>query len=167
MFIDDSREWNVTFLVDSFRPLRLVLLQRGADRPFAPGWYTGVGGKVDATDASRLAAAARELREETGLVGTDLKEFAHAWINENMRIAYFVLPYTESALPKCNEGDLLWADEENLFDLKIIPTTKIILEKWRDRAWDTENPFTVVIEREDVPTPEAPIRSVSLEEGIV
>ena len=50
---------------------RRVLLGR-KKRGFGQGFYNGFGGKVEASDASILTAAAREMKEESGLVPTDL-----------------------------------------------------------------------------------------------
>jgi len=42
-------------------------------RGFGTGFWNGFGGKVEATDASVAAAAARELQEECGLTALDLR----------------------------------------------------------------------------------------------
>ncbi|EOA84028.1 uncharacterized protein SETTUDRAFT_164342 [Exserohilum turcica Et28A] len=46
---------------------KLLLVQRAADETAFPNYWEIPGGKVDDTDESILHAAARELKEETGL----------------------------------------------------------------------------------------------------
>jgi 8-oxo-dGTP pyrophosphatase MutT (NUDIX family) len=58
----------LVFAPPSLSPVpKLLLLQRAATTPKLPGLFEPPGGKVETTDASVMAGAARELYEEAGL----------------------------------------------------------------------------------------------------
>ena len=58
-----------------FRDNRVLLLRRSEHRRFAPGLWTGVGGRVALDEMADLEGAAlREVLEETGLTAGDVSD---------------------------------------------------------------------------------------------
>ncbi len=159
----------VVFFIDQ-KTRRIGMLRRSGNVDFAPNMYTGVGGKIEKGEGN-YSGAARELNEE--LVGTfektSLHEFGRIIINGKAIISYFSLPFEADALPSTTEniGDLSWVSLDDIMQLEIIPTTKIFMEEWKKRAWDTSHPFTVSIQRADVSDIKSPVISVESQEGLV
>lgn len=135
--------YTVIFL---YRDDEFLLLQRAANKAFAPSRWTGVGGKVEVHEHGALGAAAlRELQEETGLSETDLKTFAlrrvlyHNRLGEPLTgLLYYTAQY-RGETPPCNEGDLYWKISEDFAGLDIIETTAHVLPRLvEDVARDPE-----------------------------
>ena len=137
-------KWNVIFLIDQLSPTRVVLLKRGEDRAFAPGLYTGIGGKVEPGETV-LASAYRELAEETGLQQIELTEFARCFVND-VGLFYFFGLYDKDTLPFSDEGTLEWVDCERLTTKHIISSTLEIVKEWQSRAFSTEQRWTLYLE---------------------
>ncbi len=163
--MNEQRHYTVIFLCDQFPPTQLILLRRGADRPFAPNRYTGIGGKVEDGEKP-LDGAVRELEEETGLTDISLEEFGRVILNNGQVLHYFFGNDKQGSVPKSNEGMLERVTVENLFSYDIIPTTKIFLEEWKKRSWDTFSPFTVMIFRDEPDDIDAKVKEVRVEEGL-
>ena len=51
---------------------RVLMLERAAHKKFLPGWFVGVGGKVEAGE-NVFDAAAREFEEETGMRAVEMR----------------------------------------------------------------------------------------------
>lgn len=140
----DYKAWNVIFLVNDLPPARVLLLQRAANKAFAPGLYTGVGGKVEPGETP-LASALRELEEETGITGLPLAEFARVQIRPDLWLHYFYAVW-DGAAPSTEDGTLVWSDTGAIFERKIIPTTQRLLAEWARRGFGVERPFTMVMD---------------------
>jgi 8-oxo-dGTP pyrophosphatase MutT (NUDIX family) len=136
--------WNVTFLLDSLPPQKLAVLQRAPFKKFAPGLYTGIGGKVEQGE-DILASAYRELEEETGIVPdqVELHEFACANIDERYFLHYFWGVYPHAILPVSEDGTLTWVSFENLLNLPLISTTWTVCSIWRERGYCLDKQFVV------------------------
>ncbi len=158
--------YTVIFLCNQLPPTQLILFRRAADRPFAPNRYTGVGGKVEEGETP-LAAAVRELEEETGLTDIPLAEFGRVIVNNRHILYYFFGNDNGNPLPESNEGIVERVKVEDLFSYNIIPTTKIFLEEWKKRFWDTTRLFTVSIVRDDPDGIDAKVKKMIVEEGLV
>lgn len=159
------KAYTVIFLCDGIPPTRIVLLHRGKDRAFAPNRYTGIGGKIEEGETP-LDGAIRELKEETGIVNVPLTEFGCVVLNNGQVLHYFAGDDTQTALPECNEGTLERVNLERIFSYDIIPTTKVFLEEWEKRAWDTKRQFSVFIAREQPDSIDSAIREVRVAEGL-
>ena len=112
-----------------------LLLQRSAEKQFAPNLWTGIGGKVEQDEFGDLRRSAlRELYEESG-VGTDtLEHFCLRRVMLQNRpgfpltlLLYFTGRLAERITPPCPEGRLVWKTAAELAALDIIETSKPIL----------------------------------------
>ncbi len=149
----EQKEFTVTFLVDKEPPDKVVLLRRAADKSFAPGFYTGIGGKVgdspEFENESALDSAYRELEEETegelGKGNIELKEFARCVYDSGPVIYYFWGRYAEDKPPRISpsDGTLVWVGTGDLLDRDFIPTTQAVCEEWARRGFRTDSPFTI------------------------
>jgi 8-oxo-dGTP diphosphatase len=114
---------------------RYLLLRRAAGKAFAPGRWTGVGGRVEADEYGALAAAAlRELAEETGITAAQIsppvlrRVLCHARPGGPLTVLlYYTARLTERLLPPCGEGTLAWVTPEELAALDVIETTRPVL----------------------------------------
>lgn len=112
-----------------------LLLQRAQTKAFAPGRWTGIGGRVESDELDDLPASAlRELQEETGLTGDDVANFTlrrtllHARPGESLTVLlYFTGTLSVQVTPSCPEGTLVWVRADQIASLDIIETTKAVL----------------------------------------
>lgn len=109
----------------------LLLLKRASTKAFAPGRWTGVGGRVEADEFDDLERAAlRELKEEASLDKHDIDNLTlrrvlyHNRFSEPLTgLLYFTAHYQGEA-PACPDGELHWKRPEVLGELDIIETTR-------------------------------------------
>lgn len=127
---DDVR--SVVFLVSSDRQ-RLVLLHRAEWKTFAPGRWTGIGGKLEGEEIAEPALGAlRELREETGLTLDDLSDWRFVADivdpGAEVRLVYYVAVLAGEQLPPCNEGTLHWVPLSDYHTYDLIENTRVVLD---------------------------------------
>jgi 8-oxo-dGTP diphosphatase len=147
------QSWNVIYLIDQTPfPSKIVLLKRSSTKKFAPGMYTGIGGKVEENETV-LESAYRELLEESGINNIQLTEFAKVFIDESEELVYFWGIYTPTNVPETNEGKLEWVPIKTILDKDIIPTTKEMINKWQTQNFSIQ-PF------------ELHVKTISSENGI-
>jgi 8-oxo-dGTP pyrophosphatase MutT (NUDIX family) len=144
----NPERWNVTFLLDALPPKKLVVLRRAVNKKFAPGLYTGIGGKVEHGE-NILESAYRELQEETGIDSSqvELHQFACADIDGIYQVYYFWGTYPHLDLPHSEDGSLSWVTFSDLLDLNLIPTTWNVCKVWQDLGQRLEPAFTVYMHR--------------------
>lgn len=119
---------------------RILLVQR-ADHDSSPGFWEVPGGAVDEDDVTILHGAARELREETGLIARKInhvvisdhekKPYGLTIFPNRHRTKWFgrvifeveVQSYSEVKLDPNEHQNFVWASENEIKDGKIIEST--------------------------------------------
>jgi 8-oxo-dGTP pyrophosphatase MutT (NUDIX family) len=156
---DDVRSVAFLFSADS---QRIMLLERAAWKAFAPGRWTGIGGRLEGEEVRDPAPGAlRELHEETGLTLADLR----AWRfvadvldpGAKVRLVYFTAVYPREELPLCTEGMLHWVPLTEYRHYDFIENTRVVLEALLaqglpdvdDAQFLAALPWRGVIQRED------------------
>lgn len=126
------RAYNVTLLCCQ---THYLLLQRSAEKTFAPLMWTGIGGSVEANEFETMRSAAlRELEEESGLTTASVQDYQLRRVLMLSRpdgsltiLFYFTGELDEMLNLDCDEGELHWLKEDALAELDIIPSTKAVL----------------------------------------
>lgn len=160
-----TKQWTVVFLGDAQPPSRLICLRRANWKKFQPGRYTGIGGKIEPGEEP-LAGAERELAEEVAdFRGIPLTEVGRLIVNGAYFLGYFAGQANPDRLPSCTEGTLAWVALADISRLDFIPTTKAFLEIWARRKWAL-TPFTVRAQRQPLEDPDAPLRELTISDGL-
>ena len=116
---------------------RILLLQRAEWKKFAPGRWTGLGGKVEPHELGDLVnAATREMFEETDLKPHEVSplqvrrflSFYHP-IEQGISLVYLTGTTASDRLPVCNEGTLHWLYPHELANLDVIENTAHVLPR--------------------------------------
>lgn len=136
-----QKVYTAIFLSNKYPFKKLIVLKRADWKKFAPLMYTGIGGKVE-NGESVLEGALRELKEETEITGIEIIEFARVTFGHGL-LHYFWGIYSKKNLPECNEGDLEWKEINEILNLSIIPSTKLVLEEWSNRGFSLDKPWTM------------------------
>lgn len=134
---DDVR--SVVFL---FSPQysRVVLLCRAAWKSFAPGRWTGIGGRLEGQEVAEPARGAlRELQEETGLTLADIREWRFVADvldpGAEVRLVYYTAVFADEALPPCTEGTLHWVPLADVPNYDLIENTRAVLDALLTQDW--------------------------------
>ena len=115
---------------------QVLLLKRSNQKSFAPGNWTGVGGRVEGVEFADLATAVfREVHEETGLERHEVQDLRLRIVLTQPESGDLVLVcfYVGTALRRvdgpCAEGQLCWEDTAAIDDLDMIENARCALKK--------------------------------------
>ena len=114
---------------------RYLLLQRAESKRFAPGKWTGLGGRVEPDELDDVhSAALREVSEETGLGADQVADFSLRRVLLHNRpgapitlLLYFTGGLSQPVTPECDEGSLHWLSEDEIAQLDVIENTAEVL----------------------------------------
>ena len=110
----------------------VLLIKRGADRAVFPNQYNGVGGHVEKGE-SVLAAARREVEEESGLEPIDLWLCAVVTIDtgdQDTGIVMWVFRGEADGEPRqSTEGEISWMPINRLGELDMVEDIPTLLPK--------------------------------------
>jgi 8-oxo-dGTP diphosphatase len=116
---------------------RYLLLQRDPAKRFAPGKWTGIGGRIEPAELDDVRAAAlRELAEEAGIESRQVAALALRRTLLHNRpgapltlLLYFTgrLPEPTAPLPDSDEGALHWVAADEISSLDVIDNTAQVL----------------------------------------
>ncbi len=110
----------------------VLLMKRSETARVFPGRYNGLGGHIE-RDEDPYASALREIREETGLVLTQvtLRGISHIDAGSDVGIMLFV--FTGEAPSRevvpCSEGSLHWVPLGAISDLPVVEDLPIFLPR--------------------------------------
>ncbi len=112
-----------------------LLLERSATKRFAPGKWTGLGGRIGPDEFEDVhSAALRELREEAGIVPDQLSSFSlrrallHNRPSEPLTLLlYFTGELGQQVLPDCPEGTLHWVHPNELDQHDLIDNAAVVI----------------------------------------
>ncbi len=114
-----------------FRGDAVLLLERSRTARFAPGKWTGVGGRVEPDELSEVEAAAlREIREETGLKASDLRDLRIRFVLTlpeagGISVLVFCSAETDRAgVGPCDEGTLRWVPVNEIPEIDMIDNAR-------------------------------------------
>ena len=118
---------NVYVAVFLFRKNRVLLLERAPHKGFAPGRWTGVGGRVEPNEMANLEAAARrELGEEAGIETQDVENLDIRVVLTRpegggvTNVVFFTGQTDREGFGSCSEGRLHWVELDCVDDLDLL-----------------------------------------------
>ncbi len=125
---------NVYVTVFLFRKNRVLLLERGSRKRFAPGRWTGVGGRVELGEMDDLdTAALREVSEEAGIEAEDIENLEIRVVLSRIEdgdlttVVFFSGHTDRESMHKCNEGRLRWVELDRVDDLDLVENARYAL----------------------------------------
>jgi 8-oxo-dGTP diphosphatase len=132
VFVIAAKVYSVIFL---FHAGKLLLLRRADWKAFAPGRWTGIGGRVEPFELGDLASSARrELFEETDLGAAEVstlilrRTLTFYRSDEGLvTLVYFTGDAVSDRVPTCTEGTLAWKEPSELDRLDVIENTAKVL----------------------------------------
>ena len=133
---------------------RYLLLKRSETKRFAPGKWTGLGGRIEQDEFDNVRAAAlRELMEEAEITPDQLSTFSLRRSLLHNRpgapltlLLYFTGVLQEPVTPDCPEGMLQWVSRDEIEHLDLIDNAAIVIRALiEDIARDPDGRVPVVV----------------------
>ena len=113
---------------------RYLLIKRSAKKKYNVGFVNPIGGKVDVGE-DPMVAAQREAMEEAGVkvknikleaVITEIKPEKER--KENWLVFHFSGEYESGELKKCDEGEFIWFDKDDIPAQNLYPSVKQVIK---------------------------------------
>lgn len=140
-----------------FREDRVLLLKRSDKSRFAPGRWTGVGGRVEASEWNDLQAVGlREVAEETGILPGEVNNLRIrvVWTQPEgadvVVIAFLTGQTDREALGPCDEGELCWIEVEKTAELDWIGNARVAFDCAYQAMQDGEQSVSFGVGEQDV-----------------
>lgn len=132
---------------------KVLLMERGKERKFAPGVWAAVGGHIEPNEInSPRIACLREIHEETGLLEKDLHDLELKYIilrksELEIRIQYVYFGNTQQIkIHQTDEGQLFWIDESELFNRELTYTTRMLLKHYVEHGQNVQRILVGVVD---------------------
>jgi 8-oxo-dGTP diphosphatase len=114
---------------------RYLMLQRGDHKHFAPGRWTGIGGRIEHHEYSNITESAlREIEEETGIPAARIQRLSlrRALLQQRpgfplTLLCYFTADVESPAITDSPEGSLHWVTSDELSRLDVIENTQLVI----------------------------------------
>lgn len=114
---------------------RYLMLERAGSKRFAPGRWTGLGGRVEPDEFTGLhSTALRELREETGIEPGAVRNLVLRRALLQIRpehplttLLYFTGDLPSLLTPQCPEGTLHWLTRTEIAGVDVIENTALVI----------------------------------------
>lgn len=143
-----------------FSERRILLMKRSENKELAAGKWAGVGGHVEPHEiVNPEEACLREIREETGIISSELSNFKLKYIvtrkkNDEIRLEFVYIGDTSvDKLSTTNEGELHWIDLDDVLNLDMPPSVWFTLEHYFQKGRYTDEIFAGVVDySKDIPT---------------
>jgi 8-oxo-dGTP diphosphatase len=121
----------------------VLLMKRGPHKRVFPDMYNGLGGHVE-RDEDVYTAAAREVREESGLAIRDLRLRGIHHIDAGTSTGVLVFVFTAACdtrkIIDSDEGALEWVATDRLAELSLVEDIPIVLRRVLSMS-DTATPY--------------------------
>lgn len=116
---------------------KVLVIQRGLDDEYSPGFWEVPGGKMEATDLSIQAAAEREVLEENSLKVKAGNEVISNNLNPETNVLFLkilcspldVVDYNFELKLEKGIHDFRWVSADELTQFEFVPTLKDALTK--------------------------------------
>jgi 8-oxo-dGTP diphosphatase len=125
-----------------------LLMKRADNRRFYPGYWSSIGGHMEAGEENcPERACLREILEETGVTAEKINGLKLRYICVGPRDTHFTIHYiffgetTETSLIATDEGETHWVPEAEVPNKDYTPVMRRIIEHYFSCAMDNESIF--------------------------
>ena len=138
---------------------RFLLMRRAPDRDFAPGLWSGVGGKMEPPEINNpLRACLREIEEETGIPPAQIHHLRLRYLitrraGGEIRQSYVFFGETpvKEVQEDTREGQFCWVPQEELLHREFTSTYAAMLAHWQSLPADAPGLYLGVAAGEGEP----------------
>lgn len=133
-----------------------LLMKRADDRDFNPGFWSGVGGKIESDELNDpFSACMREIGEETGIKNESIETLALRYIiirrhKDVVRQSYIYFGKVDTRkFAETDEGLLCWIPKAELCEKKYTSTYAEMMKHYLSSFSDHNNVFVGTAENAD------------------
>ena len=120
---------------------KYLLMKRGENRRFAPGFWSGVGGHMEPCEINDpYKSCYREIEEETGITKNGIKSLELLYIiirrieDEIHQNYIFFGETTQSEVTQTDEGTLFWIQSNRLSNREYTPSFTAMVNHYTRRS---------------------------------